>query len=270
MKLETWVYKQALELYPRAYRDQFGQAMLETYTDALKAAKLEGKTWGFHWNTFLDTVKSVARATAEVKNYNPMARVTAVLGLVLLVIIVWVQNFPSDLLVWRLFFTISILYCTGASFFANCLYEMRQKWIMPLMLIVSALFVFTHWCVAMFYPSQYANFYSPQMNPYANVPVLVLGYLAKVLSPLILVLFVGGIALDTIEKRKMLPLNRFSLSYVVLVYVLGAIGLQNQSVMFMFKILATGFGVVWFALMIFICFRLWQQPRASQLKLTKP
>ncbi len=82
MKLETWMYKQTLELYPRAYREQFGQAMLETYTDALRAAKLEGEVFEFHKLTIVDTVRGIFRATIEIEKPDLLARVTAILAVI--------------------------------------------------------------------------------------------------------------------------------------------------------------------------------------------
>ncbi len=78
MKLETWMYKQALELYPRAYREQFGQPMLETYTDGLRAAKLEGEVWAFHRHMIVDTVKEIFKATKDVEKPDLLARGIAI------------------------------------------------------------------------------------------------------------------------------------------------------------------------------------------------
>ncbi|MEY4531728.1 MAG: hypothetical protein RLZZ156_2449 [Deinococcota bacterium] len=82
MKPETWLYKQTLELYPRAYREQFGEPMLETYTDALNAAKLEGGAFEFHKLTIVDSVKGIFRATAEIEKPDVLARVGAILAII--------------------------------------------------------------------------------------------------------------------------------------------------------------------------------------------
>ncbi len=82
MKLETWMYKQALELYPKVYREQFGQPMLETYTDGLRAAKLEGEVWAFHRHTTVDMVKGIFKATKEIEKPDVLARVAAVLAFI--------------------------------------------------------------------------------------------------------------------------------------------------------------------------------------------
>ena len=72
-----WLYQQALMLYPQAYRQQFGQSMLETYSDAERAAKLEGEVWAFYRHTFLDTIKDILKTTLEIARPDWLARVAA-------------------------------------------------------------------------------------------------------------------------------------------------------------------------------------------------
>jgi hypothetical protein len=269
MKLETWMYKQVLELYPRAYREQFGQPMLETYTDSLKAAKLEGKTPSFHFNTVLDTIKSIFRVTIEVKNADPLARVTAVLGLMLLILLlVGLIQVPLVPIVWKYVSPVVVLlFVIGLTFFANCFYEMRHKWILPLMMILSALGLFIRFYFELFYPSQiFSVLQDPQLNPYANTTLLVFAYISKILSALVLVLIVGSIALEAVEKRRVLPINRFILSYIVVTFGLRVIAPQGPD--FIVKILSAVYFIIWFAVIIFICLRLWQQPRAAPRVIT--
>jgi hypothetical protein len=238
--------------------------MLETYTDSLKAAKLEGKTLGFHWNTVLDTLKSVSRATIEVKNADPLARVTALLGFVLLILVlVGSRQMPFDPIIWKFISPLALFYAIGLASFTNCFYEMRQKWIMPLMLMLSALTLLIRLYFEQFYPFQIGVLYYPQMNPYAIPTLLVLGYISKILGVLVLMLIVGGIAIDAVEKRRILPMNSFTLSFILLTFVITAFGLQNQSSMTVLNYLSFVYLVVWFGAMIFITLRLWQQPRAA-------
>ncbi len=263
MKLETWMYKQTLELYPRVYREQFGEPMLETYTDALKSAKLEGKTFGFHWNTFWDIIKSISRATMDVKNANLLARITAVLGLMLLILLlVGLMQVPLFPIVGKYVSpVVALLFVIGLTFFANCFYEMRHKWILPLMMILSVLVLFIQFCFELFYPSQIGVLHNPQLNPYANTTFLVFAYISKILGALVLVLIVGSIALEAVEKRRVLPINRFTLSYIAFTFGINAVAPQGPD--FILKILSAVYFIVWFAVMIFICLRLWQQPRAA-------
>ncbi len=262
MKLETWMYKQALELYPRAYREQFGSAMLETYSDALKAAKLEGETFGFHLNTFLDIIKSVFRATLDVKNADPMSRVTAVLGFVLLLvgIVSWLKV-PFSPILNQFILLVAILYFIAFSFVCRYLYEMKQKWLFPLIFRLYAINLSILLCVRQFYPSNDLTFfYVPQQYPTADLTILILGYTFKILGVLAALFFVIGIVFDTIERRRILPMNRFTYSFIAIAIATSIVDPQRQNLVLTY--LNYIFAMVWFVLFLFVCLRLWQQPRA--------
>ena len=62
MNLALRIYAWALRLYPRDFRDQHSQAMLETYTDALKDASLHKRLPAFHRHMTLDLISSLPAA----------------------------------------------------------------------------------------------------------------------------------------------------------------------------------------------------------------
>jgi hypothetical protein len=273
MKLETWFYKQSLELYPKPVREQFGSAMLETYSDGLKAAKLEGKTFGFHWNTVLDTVKSVARATAEVKNANPVARVTAVLGVVLLWLLVFtVMRFSWNQTWYTALILIGALFQFGIARFAHHFYQTKyQKMLAAMSASVGiALFVTL---IPLFlknpYPYEYIYFSDPQTFPLSylqNFPsidlrIVVLGYISRFIWIIPAALFVIFSVLDTIEKRRIVPMNKYNYTFLVFA-VLGFV-VDPRLEFLPFRIVLLG-GFAFAVLMsFFMCLRLWQLPRAS-------
>lgn len=95
MKLETWMYKQALELYPKAYREQFGEPMLETYTDGLRAAKLEGEVFEFHKHTIADTLKGIWRASNDIERPDLLARSAVVFMVLYALYFIVAMSFPA-------------------------------------------------------------------------------------------------------------------------------------------------------------------------------
>jgi hypothetical protein len=183
--------------------------------------------------------------------------------MLLILLLVGLIQVPLVLIAWKFVSpAVVLLFVIGLTFFANCFYEMRHKWILPLMMIFSVLGLIIQFYFELFYPSQiFSVLQDPQMNPYANTTLLVFAYISKILRALVLVLIVGGIVIDAVEKRRILPINRFILSYIVVTFGINAVALQSSD--FIVKILSAVYFIIWFAMIIFICLRLWQQPRAT-------
>ena len=70
MNLALRIYAWALRLYPRDFRDQHSQAMLETYTDALKDASLHKRLPAFHRHMTLDLISSLPAAHFQGANMD--------------------------------------------------------------------------------------------------------------------------------------------------------------------------------------------------------
>jgi hypothetical protein len=266
MKLETWMYKQALELYPKAIRDQFGSAMLETYSDGLKAAKLEGKAIAFHWNTVLDTIKSVARATAEVKNADPVARVTAILGvmfvfltLAILSRLVWGQT-------WGYFHaTVGAFIFFGNARIGHHFYQTKYPKLFAAMFTSLGIWVLFYMSVGLFminfFPLEMVFFLSPQNYPEYNVGMLALGYIYKYSWTVPTVLVVVVAVLDIFEKRRVLPMQKFSFSYIAFSVLIVAVDPRLNFLPF--RILYFACLILWLLFFLFCCLRTWQLPRGT-------
>ena len=84
MNLALRIYAWALRLYPRDFRDQHSQAMLETYTDALKDALLHKRLPAFHRHMTLDLISSLPAAHLQGANMDIwMRRLLIASGLVI-------------------------------------------------------------------------------------------------------------------------------------------------------------------------------------------
>lgn len=62
MKFALRIYAWVLRLYPRNFQQQHSQAMLETYTDALRDAALHKRLPAFHCHMVLDLISSLPAA----------------------------------------------------------------------------------------------------------------------------------------------------------------------------------------------------------------
>jgi hypothetical protein len=268
MKLETWVYKQALELYPKAVRDQFGSAMLETYSDGLKAAKLEGKAIAFHWNTVLDTIKSVARATAEVKNADPVARVVAVLGIVLFVLIFAFLNKMISSQTWFWFGqSVWAFLMFGFAHLGHHLYPSTCHRIFSAMFntlgIWALLAVFAPMFVQSYFPLEYVFFSFPETYLDADLRVIWMigfGLFVKYFWIIPAALAVIGSILETFNTRRILPMNGYNSLFLLFFALVRVVDPRFEFLPFRI-VLFCGSAFSW--LMILFCaLRLWQLPRA--------
>ena len=70
MKFALRIYAWALRLYPRDFKHQHSQAMLETYTDALKDAALHKRLPAFHCHMTLDLISSLPAAHLQGVNMD--------------------------------------------------------------------------------------------------------------------------------------------------------------------------------------------------------
>ncbi len=61
MKLEFWVYKLLLQAYPKDFRLEFGNEMLQVFRLELKHAKLERRMLMFWVSAFMDCVCGTTR-----------------------------------------------------------------------------------------------------------------------------------------------------------------------------------------------------------------
>ena len=68
MKLALRIYMWALGLYPRDFKHQHSQAMLETYTDALRDASLHKRLPIFHCHMAFDLISSLPAAHLQGAN----------------------------------------------------------------------------------------------------------------------------------------------------------------------------------------------------------
>jgi hypothetical protein len=268
MKLETWVYKQALELYPKAIRDQFGSAMLETYSDGIKAAKLEGKTFAFHWNTVLDTVKSAAQATTEVKNADPVARVMAVLGIVLFVLIfaflnkiVWGQTwvmFGQSMWAFLMFGFAHLghhLYPSTCHRIFNAMFNTLGIW--ALLAVCATIFVQSY------FPLEYVFFSFPETYLDADLRIIWMigfGLIVKYFWIIPAALFVIGFVLETFNTRRVLPINAYNALFFV--FFAMVIAVDPRFEFLPFRVLLFCFGAFSWLMILFCALRLWQIPRA--------
>ena len=96
MKLALRIYAWALRLYPRDFQQQHSQAMLETYTDALKDATLYKRLPAFHRHMMLDLISSLPAAHLQGANMDIWMRrlliaSSLVIGLIALVqaVFIW-------------------------------------------------------------------------------------------------------------------------------------------------------------------------------------
>ncbi len=96
MKLALKIYAWALRLYPRDFQRQHGQAMLKTYTDALKDATLHKRLPAFHGRMALDLISSLPAAHLQGANMTIWMRrlliaSSFVIGLIALVqaVFIW-------------------------------------------------------------------------------------------------------------------------------------------------------------------------------------
>ncbi len=96
MKLALRIYLWALRLYPRDFQHQHSQAMLETYTDALKDAALHKRLPAFHCHMALDLISSLPAAHLQGANMDIWIRrllipSSLVIGLIALVdaVFIW-------------------------------------------------------------------------------------------------------------------------------------------------------------------------------------
>ena len=97
MKLALRIYMWTLGLYPRDFKRQHGQAMLETYADALKDASLHKRLPAFHCHMTLDLISSLPAAYLQGANMTIWMRrlliaSSLMIGLIALVQVVYIWS----------------------------------------------------------------------------------------------------------------------------------------------------------------------------------
>jgi hypothetical protein len=65
MSLAERVYKALLGLYPKDFRERYALEMMQTFHDAHRQARLEGKTFAFWFRTLMDAISSATRERME-------------------------------------------------------------------------------------------------------------------------------------------------------------------------------------------------------------
>ena len=219
-----WLYALALRLYPREFREQHGAAMLQTYSDALKHAKLEGRSAAFHARCIVDFSSSLIAAHLESKGAT-MPVVPARLMTLLSVAFIAVYLFPAlqiatndtvSLVRSSLFYVLlTLLLLTG--FFAAERKPRSQRAFFALtsagFAIVTALSLTM--TIAILQAKPYATvFLAPEENPYMETWKMVVIYGLRWLP--ITTLLVGGLVSATLRS---LEQQRFSRWFTLWLFV---------------------------------------------------
>jgi hypothetical protein len=89
------LYRRLLTLYPRAFRDQLGESMEQTFADLCNERQTSGQLFGFVLWTFAETSAGIIRENLELnqmKNVTNNPHLAAITGLLFVL--------PSQLATW--------------------------------------------------------------------------------------------------------------------------------------------------------------------------
>ena len=232
----TWLYALALRLYPREFREQHGAAMLQTYSDALKHARLEGRSAGFHMRCLVDFSSSLVAAHLESKGAT-MPATPARLMTVLSVVFIAVDLFPAlpiatsetvDLVRSSLFYILlTLLLFTG--FFAAKGKPRSERAFFALtssgFLIVTALSLTM--TIAILQAKPYPMvFLAPEENPYMDTWKMVVIYGLRWLP--LTTMLVGGLVSASLRSLEQRRFSRWFMLWLF-VAVLATLHFTHQS-----------------------------------------
>jgi hypothetical protein len=236
MSWEARLYAAMLKLYPVAFQQHHAKPMLETYQDALNAARLEGRSLGFHLRNIAEFAPNLLSAYLESKGEPmpvlPARSMVVIVGLFLIVYLFPVLPFEkSDGLnqVRSSVFYVLLTLLLIVGFFAATRKPRSERLFFAITSVgiglASACSVTVTW--ALLSAAPYATvFLSPAENPYMATWKLVVLYGLQWL-PLSTLLFGGGIStiLRSLEQQ------RLSRWFYIWLFVAGVAALRftNQT-----------------------------------------